>query len=88
MFINNGTGFNAGYVAIGLNYNAPKFPLHVVGDVTSVFPQGWNRAITVSHNGAIAFLREGSQIPGANNDFFMGAPSSSPNGDFYLPNFE
>ena len=81
MFINDGSGINAGYVGIGLNFSSPIFPLHVVGDPNSLMPQGWKRGIAISNQGSLAFLKSGTS---ADNDFFMAAPSGSPNGDFFV----
>lgn len=81
-FDNNGGGTN-GYIGIGTNFSAPVSPLHVQGDQNSTFPQGWNRALSISNNGTIAFLKDGA-ANNPDNNFFMGAPSNTPNGDFYF----
>lgn len=79
MWFNNASGLNAGYIGIGQNFTNPQAPLHVVGGGS--FTQGGKKAITISNKGSLTFLKDGS---GADNDFLMAAPSSSPNGDLYF----
>jgi hypothetical protein len=69
---------------VGINmvnpFDTPDSPIHVVGGGT--FSQtGWQQAITISNNGALAFSNQGTT---GNSTFFMGAPSNSPVGDFYF----
>ena len=81
MSIRSGFGPLSGYIGIGNNFSNPQSPLHVQGS-GNFSNLGWTRGITLSNFGALTFSNTG--IPGVNSSFFMGAPSNTPQGDFYF----
>lgn len=66
---------------VGINVPNPAFPvspLHVKGGGT-FSALGWQKAITISNNGTLAFSNAGTT---SNSTFFMGAPAQV--NDFYF----